>query len=130
MCLKALFLVNGGFIPSLISLFVNPFDGTSTGIVHILESLIPFQCDGCGACHTRLTGDTTGSTVGGEMLRKDTAVIILLLVLWRIDRKPLCGMRHLLVTHCLTGHLLEGVNPRIPYPVTELFFLSPDNLLR
>ena len=35
----------------LISLFMYALDGTSAGVIHILEGGVPFQCDGGGACY-------------------------------------------------------------------------------
>ena len=50
---------------------MHAFDGTSTGVVHILESLIPFEGDSGGAGDAGLTGDAAGSRVAGEVLGKD-----------------------------------------------------------
>ncbi len=38
----------------LVRLLMHPFDGTSARVVHPLESLVPFECDGSGARHACL----------------------------------------------------------------------------
>ena len=80
-----------------ICLFVNTFDSSSAGVVHILECRIPFKSDGCGARHACLLIDALGSRVAGEMLIKDAEIVILLLVERWIDREAFCSMCHLLV---------------------------------
>ncbi|CUQ60390.1 Uncharacterised protein [Segatella copri] len=45
------------------------------------------------------------------MLGEDRTIIILLLILWRVDRESLSSMRHLLIADGRCGNLLQGINP-------------------
>ena len=87
------------------------FDGSAAGVVHVLECRIPFESDGSGAGHACLLVDAAGSRVAGEMLGEDAAIVVLLLVEWRIDGETLCCMCHLLVADGFGGNLLQRVNP-------------------
>ena len=90
---------------------MNTRHGSAARVVLVLERGIPGKGFGCRACHTRNTRNTLGSTVTWEVLGKDRAIIVLLLVLWRIDRESLGSMRHLLIAYGRCGNLLQGVNP-------------------
>ena len=71
--------------------------GSAAWVVLILERGIPGKGFGCRAGYTRNARHALGSAVAWEMLGEDRAIIILLLVLWRIDRESLGSMRHLFV---------------------------------
>ena len=63
------------------------------------------------------------------MLFKDGAVIILFLVLGWIDWESFGGIRHLFIGDRLGGYFLECIDPAIAYPIRELLFLPPSDLL-
>ena len=46
-------------------------NGSAARLVHVLKSLVPGQCLGGGACHTRHARHAACSTVGGEVLCED-----------------------------------------------------------
>ena len=62
------------------------------------------------------------------MLGEDRAIVVFLLVLWRVDGESLGGMSHLLVADCRGGDLFQRVYPRIAHTIGELLFLSPCHL--
>ena len=95
----------------LIRRFVDSFDSTTAGVIHILESSIPFQGNGRRASYAGLTGYAKGSTVRRKMLGKDAAILVRLVVLRRINGEALGSMCHLFVAHGLGGNLLQSVNP-------------------
>ena len=94
-----------------ICLLMHALHGPPARIVKVAERGIPFQCDSRGTSHARLARHTTGGTVAWEMLREDAAIVVLLLVLWRVDGEPLSRMFHLFVGDRLSRDLLERVNP-------------------
>ena len=89
-----------------IGVFVDVLDRTAAGVVHVAEGFVPFEGDGGGTGHAGLAGDAEGGAVAGEMLGKDAAVVVFLLVLGRMDGEPLGGMGHLLVADGLGGQAL------------------------
>ena len=94
-----------------ISLFVNPLDSSSTWVVHVLESSIPFKGDGCRARHACLLVYASRSRLAWEMLGEDAAIVVLLLAQRRIDGETFCRMCHLFVADSFGGNLLQCVNP-------------------
>ena len=80
-----------------IRLFMNSRYGSAARVVLVLERGIPRQGFGCRAGYAWHARHTLGSAVAWEMLGEDRAIIILLLVLWRIDRESLGSMCHLFV---------------------------------
>ena len=85
--------------------------GSTARIVLILERGIPGKGFGSRAGYAWHARYTLGSAVAWEMLGEDRAIIILLLVLWRIDRESLGSMRHLFIADGSSGNLLQGIHP-------------------
>ena len=108
---------------------MDAFDGAAGGVVLPTEGGVPLEGDRGRAGNAGLLVHTARGGVAGEMLGKDAAVEILLLVERRIDGETLRGMRHLLVADGLGSHRLQGVNPRIAHPVAELLLLPPGHRL-
>ena len=113
-----------------IGLFVYSSHRTSARLIQIPESNIPRQRFCCGACHTGNTGYGACCTFTGEMLFKDTAIIVFFFILWRVDREAFGSMFHLLIAHSSSCDFPQSVNPSISYTVTELLFLSPRHTFR
>ena len=101
---------------------------TATGVVHVLERLVPCQGFSGAARHTGHTGYRAGCRVARKMLGKNRSIVVFFFISWRVDGEPLGGMCHLLVTNLVRGDLLEGVDPRVANTVAKLLFLSPCHL--
>ena len=85
---------------------MNSFHCPSAGVVHILERCVPSQCFRCGAGYAGYAGHASCRTLAGEVLFKDTAVIIFFFVQRRIDGEPFGCMFHLFIADSGGGDIL------------------------
>ena len=94
-----------------IGLFVYSSHRTSARFIQIPESNIPRQRFCCGTGHTGNTGYGACCTFTGEMLFKDTTIIVFFLVLRSMDGEAFGSMFHLLIANGSCCDFSQSIDP-------------------
>mmetsp|Transcript_51059 Transcript_51059/g.110805 ORF Transcript_51059/g.110805 Transcript_51059/m.110805 type:complete len:355 (+) Transcript_51059:166-1230(+) len=124
-------ILTGRHVGLVISLLVHTGHATSRSIRTALECRIPLQGDLTGASDGVLPADRLcRRAIVPVVPGKDVPVEVRLLRSRSLQRKTTRCRPHLLFADVLLRVSLDGVNPSVADPITELLLLPPEDVFR